>query len=235
MLDIDDTYWQKNLKRPDWYTYLMPGFNKLEKQLKSLGDKDRKPIKAKIYELVEQAYETGQMPIGSNGKNFDLERKYVDTIVIHHTKNQPGMTLARLNAIQLLRIYGNYYANSKEKDVINHPPVWSGHFFFGKQVFWSYHWLIRQNGQAERILQDDYIGWHAGNWDINCRSVAICIDDNLSDKNPSEVQLQTVKNIIKDYYPEIKPGRVLGHKEVNPKTECPGNLFENWKPKLFLN
>ncbi len=146
------------------------------------------------------------------------------------------MTLERLNAIQLLRIYGRYFADPtdpKEKH-FNGQPVWSGHFYNTRQVFWGYHWLVREDGKSEHILDDSYIGWHSGNWEVNTRSIGICIDDDLGDKEPSETVLQAVADIIKQHYPTVNVLKILGHREVNANTECPGDLFAaSWKQKLL--
>ena len=236
---IDETYWRKALSQPNWYLLLKDDFERLEE----LSEKEdnyakRKQIKDKAYSLVEEAVSDGRLPIAEIGDNLDAERKPVDTIVVHHTKNRPGMTLAHLNAVQLLRIYGRYFANptdAKEKH-LKGQLIWSGHFYNSKQVFWGYHWLIREDGSSERILDDNYVGWHAGNWDVNTRSVGICIDDDLSDKKPSETVIQAVANIIKQHYPNVNWPKILGHCEVNNNTECPGYLFlESWKHQLTAN
>lgn len=37
--------------------------------------------------------------LATSGANQDAERKPIDTIVIHHTANAPGMTRERLSAM----------------------------------------------------------------------------------------------------------------------------------------
>lgn len=234
---IDEAYWREALSKPDWYLLLKDDFERLEKLAeKETNYAKRKQIKGQAYSLVEEAVRDGRLPMAEAGEDLDAERKPIDTVVVHHTKNKPGMTLERLNAIQLLRIYGRYFADPtdpKEKH-LKGQPIWSGHFFNSKQVFWGYHWLVREGGTSECILDDSYIGWHSGNWDVNTRSAGICIDDDLSDKQPSEAVIQAVAGIIKRHYPNVNPSKVLGHCEVNNKTECPGRLFlESWKQKLI--
>jgi hypothetical protein len=234
---IDEAFWRETLGKPNWYLLLNDDFKRLERLAEKETDyAKRKQIKDKAYRLVEEAVGTGRLPMAKMGDNLDAERKPIDTIVIHHTKNKPGMTLERLNAMQLLRIYGGYFTNPtdpKEKH-LKGQPVWSGHFYNSKQVFWCYHWLVRENGISERILDDDYIGWHAGNWDINTRSVGICIDDDLSEKEPSEAVIQSIADTIHQNYPQVRKIKIIGHCEVNHNTECPGNLFiESWKNKLL--
>jgi len=236
---IDETFWQEALGTPTWYILLKDDFERLEKLAKKESNyTKRKQIKDRAYSLVEEAVRNGRLPIAKTGHNLDAERKPIDTVVIHHTKNRPGMTLERLNAIQLLRIYCHYFANPtdpKEKH-LQGQPVWSGHFYNSKQVFWGYHWFVRGDGSSQHILDDKYIGWHAGNWDVNTRSIGICIDDDLTDKEPSGIVIQTIADIVTQNYPNVSQPKILGHCEVNNSTECPGHLFlESWKQKLVAS
>jgi N-acetyl-anhydromuramyl-L-alanine amidase AmpD len=118
-------------------------------------------------------------------------------------------------------------------------PIGSGHLRNGKQVFWPYHWIVRKDGRAERLLYDSEIGWHAGNWDINCRSVAIVLDNDYEESLPSRTELFAVASIVTRHYPGVSIGRVLGHQEVNPRTACPSKLFldaagrKGWKSELL--
>lgn len=234
---LDKTVWQAALAHPNWYLLLKDEFLRLEKLAANEPDYAKhKQIKNEAYSLIEQAVSTGRLPLAKTGDNLDAARKPIDTIIIHHTKNKPGMTLERLNAIQLLRIYARYFAQPTDSraEHVQGQPVWSGHFYGSKQVFWGYHWLVREDGSSERILDDSCIGWHAGNWEVNTRSVGICIDDDLSDKEPSMPIIRAVANTIKQNYPTVKPVHILGHCEVNPQTVCPGQLFlERWKRTLL--
>lgn len=234
---IDEDFWREALSQPTWYLLLKDDFYRLEQLTKEEKDYNkRKLIKDKAYSLVEEAVLNGSIKMGESGDNLDAERRPIDTVVIHHTNNQPGMTLERLNAMQLLRIYGNYFANptSPKEKHLQGQPVWSGHFYKSKQVFWGYHWFIREDGTSEHILDDSYIGWHAGNWDVNTRSVAICIDDDLSDKEPSDTVLESIADTIRKHYPTVNKVKILGHSDVNESTECPGHLWsEVWQQKLL--
>lgn len=234
---LNEAYWREALTKPDWYMILSDDFTRLEKLAVQQTDApDHKEIKREAYGLIEEALRNGTLPLASNGDNLDEQRRPIDTIVIHHTKNQPGMTLDRLNAMQLLRIYGKYFANpadKKETHLKGHS-IWSNHFYKDRQVFWVYHWLVRSDGAPEHILDDKYIGWHAGNWDINTRSIAICVDDDLSDKEPSEAVISSIAKLINNYYPTVEHDAIVGHCGINTKTECPGHLFhEIWRQKLL--
>lgn len=233
---IDETLWRSALRRPDWYLTLMPELKRFE-QLREQGldDESVAKIKDAAYGLAETALANHTLPLASDGEDFDEERRPIDTIIIHHSKNPPGLTPERLNAMHLLRLYGNYYATPPEEAAhLKGQPVWSNHFYEDSQVFWAYHWLIREDGQSQQLLKNDYIGWHAGDWDVNTRSVAICIDNDLTESQPSEAAVAAIAAVIREHYPSVDPGNVKGHFEVNESTECPGQMFsEVWKPRLM--
>jgi N-acetyl-anhydromuramyl-L-alanine amidase AmpD len=100
-------------------------------------------------------------------------------------------------------------------------------------VFYAYHWLVRQNGTAERLLKDEYIGWHAGKWDINTRSIGIALSGNFEHSMPLKLQLRGVANIIRDHYESVSLDRIFGHKEVRKDRTCPGEYFDRWKPEIM--
>lgn len=234
---LDEQFWREALTHPDWYVQLEEDFKRLEEIAKQKeGQPDEKEVKNEAYSLVEEALKNNTLPLAKTGDNLDIERKPIDTIVIHHTKNKPGMSLERLNAMQLLRLYGKSYAhplNSRLNNT-NNGAVWSNHFYNDQQVFWAYHWFIRENGEAQQLLKDEYVGWHAGNWDINTRSIAICVDDNLKDRQPDYIVMQKIAKIIKNHYSHVAHENIIAHCNVNPKTECPGHLFnQKWRAELL--
>lgn len=236
MTYIREPLWTEALAKPDWYSYIAEDVKRLEEQAKVASPEVRKNIKEEMYTTIEKAVAHKTLTMATSGSNLDVERAPIDTVVIHHTKNKPGMTLNRLNAMQLLRIYGMYYANPTDprEKAFKGRPIWSGHFYHDKQVFWGYHWLVRNDGTAEHLLKDSYVGWHAGNWDVNCRSIGICIDDDLSSKEPTDLALKAIAVIIKSHYPHILADNVVGHRDVCLNTVCPGELFEcGWRPTLL--
>jgi hypothetical protein len=117
-----------------------------------------------LYGFFEDYLSQDHIALASNSANADIERKEIDTIVIHHTSNPPGVRLERLSAIELIRLYAPYFAHpSLQVDRhLTGKPIGSGHLRDGKQVFWPYHWLVRKNGKPERPLYDSEIAWHAG-------------------------------------------------------------------------
>lgn len=234
--EYDDALWQTAFPKPDWYLAVIPQFKRLEALALQEPDYDkRKAIKGPMYQAVATALCEGRIALATEGEENDVARQPIDMAVIHHTRNRSGMSLDLLNGEQLLRVYALYYANPSPWDQhLKGQPIWSGHFYQGKQVFWAYHWLIRQDGRAERILDDTYIGWHAGNWPVNCRSVALCLDADLSSSLPGDQMLDAIAGVIKQYYPQVPSSGIVGHRDVNDHTGCPGALFRSvWRDKLL--
>lgn len=97
---------------------------------------------------------------------------------------------------------------------------------------------LREIGQRGRLLRDDEIGWHAGDWDINCRSVGIVLDNDYEHGWPGVAELNAIVQIIKTRYPGVSANRILGHREVNPRTSCPSENFKRqdgtgWRDELL--
>ena len=227
---INEKKWERYIDRPDWYLKLLPDYKRLNKR----AEKDpefKVRLKKQAYAFFERHLRAGDLRLGDSGPNWDEERRPIDTIVIHHTANPSGMTRERLSAMHLLRLYASHYIYPPKKEkYIKGQPIWSGHFHNEKQVFYSYHWLVREDGSTERLLNDDEIGWQAGNWEVNTCSVGICLDGDYREQDPPEKMLAAVVKLIKKEYSGVKTDRIFGHGEVNKKTDCPGvNFVEGWK------
>ncbi len=198
--------------------------------------------KEELVFLMQELLEQNAMAIANNGPNTDQDRKEIDTIIIHHTSGTEEIIslpveqyLDYVNALQLLRLYASVHANPNYPDEYN-KPIWSNHFYEGKQTFIAYHWLIWRSGESRQVLQDHQIGWQAGNWTSNCRSIAIAFVDNLEEAGPTEEALTTASKIIKQYKEKYPITQILAHKEVNTKTSCPGGKFDGengWKNQLI--
>jgi hypothetical protein len=225
-VDFDESHWSKVIGQPDWPRE----FQRFAEEARRRYQPDSPPaeeLNKKVRHFFETALQDGRVYLGKDGPDFDKERQPADTIVIHHTSAKPGYMLSYLNATQLLNIYVPYYAAQKSQ------PIWSGHFHNGRQVFWGYHWLMRMDGSFERLLDDELIGWHAGNWDINRRSIGICLDNDYENQEPTDELLRKLAGFIRQTYPDIKPDKIIGHCEARTGTICPGkNFLKTWKPEL---
>ncbi len=235
---FDESAWSAALSKPDWFVVLADELKGLRRQWEDSANPQRDDIKREVRGFFERKLLGGEIALADRGENMDVQREPVDTIVIHHTSAQPGYTLPQMNAVHLLNLYVPYYLNPPvaAEQHLKGTPIWSGHFDgAGNPVFYAYHWLVRMDGSVERLLADGKIGWHAGNWEINKRSVAICIDNDYTDLVPYDEVLKAVAGLIRTHYGAIPHVRIFGHRDVGKlPTICPGELFEDgWKPVLL--
>lgn len=232
---FNEHIWSEALKNSDWYIRLADDYRRCMAITEKADPQTRAQVKEEIYGFFEDKLASGQVMLASKGPDWDKERSPVDTVVIHHTKNSSGMTWERLNAIHLVRLYAGYYLHPREHEKqMTGKPLWSGHFRGDQQVFYAYHWLVRRNGDTERLLADTEIGWHAGDWDVNRRSVAICLDDDLEGSEPSHAALVAIARLAREHYGNVSRANIYGHREINPNTACPGDLFlDGWKRDML--
>jgi hypothetical protein len=182
---VDDAAWLTAVQRPDWYLQLRPQYEELLARARRSDRATAKRIADEVYSFFERALADQRICVDGQPPDWDAERRAIDTAVVHHTALPPGISWERLDAIHLTRVYARYYAEPDLGEAwVRGLPITSGHIRDGRQVFYAYHWLVRSDGDLERLLGDEETGWHAGNWDVNCRSVGICIDDDLADKRP---------------------------------------------------
>jgi hypothetical protein len=101
----DDALWQAALPKSDWYLDMIPQFKCLEDLALQEPDYDiRKQIKGPMYQTVAMALREGRIALATEGENHDAARQPIDMVVLHDTKNRPGMTLELSNGKHLLRV-----------------------------------------------------------------------------------------------------------------------------------
>jgi hypothetical protein len=164
----------------------------------------------------------------------DWEREKVekgvvtDTLVIHHTAIAPGLTWQDLSELQRKNLYVPRYTCECDDPVVKGQPPRSGHFRLEKgrieEVFYAYHFFIRQDGTVEPLLRPEEVGWHAGHWGVNMRSLAICFDGDFSTGQPTEPAQRACAGLMRSLA-EAHPIRYLmAHHEAWPGgTVCPGS------------
>lgn len=188
--------------------------------------------------VLQQATTPTKWRRPDNSINWEAEKIATDTIVIHHTGEAPGMTWAQLSEIQKSTLYVPRYASKNNDPYVFGETPHSGHFRReggqDVEVFYAYHWLVRTDGSTERLLKDEEVGWHAGDWETNCRSIAICLDGDFSTAKPSAKALQAVAKLVAGYQKKFQITRVVGHNEVRVTTKCPGLWFSEGGRELIL-
>lgn len=230
--------WEPLLIDPLWYKQVMPEL--IELWSGEYTKEEKNVLWELVYGFFEERLSSGRIAIVETGPDFDQWRKPIDSIIIHHTGNgKGGVSWKRLSTIGFLRQYAQDY--DRYDDVYGIPtkgsPIWSNHLREedGKviPVFYAYHWIVRKDGSFERLLQDSDIGWQAGNSAFNYSGIAIVLDGEFIESVPPQEMLNGVKEIIETFYNSVDKSRIFGHREVNPKTICPGNLFlSDWKEMI---
>lgn len=238
------------VQAPLWYTK----FHRMSVERKlgavsvaiTSGKLTQNPLRAVRDEMVAMFTELlkrGEIALGQHGQGlyeFDSERAPIlDTFVFHHSGRKKGISLEELDGLELYRLYLPTFINPAPTDAprLKGKPIYSGHFRNGRQHFYPYHWLIEQDGTVIRLLEDHEIGWHAGDWEINKRSIGICFNADLSNKSPNEKMLTAARTLIHERYSWMHPSlsNVHGHFDFFD-TECPGSQFNggvHWKQRLL--
>lgn len=96
----------------------------------------------------------------------------------------------------------------------------NGNYFKNNVVETSAHYFV-DDTTVVRSVADKNIAWHAGDWDINCRSIGIEIAGSTTEctgKTLENVILLT-QRLMKKY--NIKKDKVIRHYDANGKI-CPG-------------
>lgn len=222
-----------------WYLTIIPEIHEWTRSFEAQPTTVREQCKTALYDFFEERLSNSEISLGSAPGYFDRDRKAIDTIVLHHTSNPPGLSQERLSAIELIRLYAPYFLSPESEDSsLKGKPVFSGHMRDGLQVFWPYHWIVRRNGKVERMLYDREIGWHAGNWDVNSRSIGIALDNDYERTIPSRTELLAIASLVKAKYGAVNKKRIFGHREITNKTICPSEFFldgpqDGWKNVLL--
>jgi hypothetical protein len=226
-------YWRLQLSFPDWYVRLE---NYLRTEIFPIvhDDPELKARRHVFYDLVSDMLKKGRIPLAKGGPDLDAERQPIQAIIIHHTEEDPDISLDKLSAIAFIRQYAKAYLDD---DLYGHKgvrgePIWSGHFRNGRQVFFAYHWLIRPDGKAERLLEDSQMARHAVQ--MNPTTIGIALSGNYEHSTPPLTQIEAAAKVIRENYSFVDIGNILGHCEVMSGRTCPGDKFlPEWKKVLI--
>ena len=223
-----------------WYMTVIPEIQRWMEEVEKQPTPGSNQCKDESYRFFAKQVSNHRIALGTSPGYFDKDRKPIDTIVVHHTSNQPGLDQERLSVTELIRLYAPYFVAPEAADMhIEGDALFSGHERDGTPVFWPYHWIVRRSGAVERLLNDHEIGWHAGNWDINCRSVGIVLDNDYEWSCPSQTELLSIAKLVRRHYGAVASDRIFGHREITNKTTCPSELFldnptgQGWKAALL--
>jgi len=227
-------------KQPDWPIRMRPIWGKYFFETNTT-EEDR-AIELMWVKHVIKLLREDRLYIADSGENDDSLRKPITRIIVHHTHSSAreydlsnSAYLEYVNALQLIRLYSYYYSKPDFDEYGK--PIYSGHYYQGKQTFICYHWMIFEDGTAEHINKDESLVWHAAG--ANNDSISICLVGDFSDgSRPSKVQLERGRNLIQQYNNKYGELSIFGHGEVTPGRDCPGKSFLDeggWKEELTMD
>lgn len=160
-----------------------------------------------------------RLRINSDGTcNWDIERRPVTKLVVHHTETRPWASLAYLSRIQCQNLYWRYGRRS------------TGHYWNiagrREETCIAYHRIIRIDGTVQPGLELNQIGWNSGDWQTNTESYAVAIVGTFSGNRwPDRAAIRRLEAVA-DSFPDAE---ILAHREVNRKKDCPGDWFFTWR------
>ncbi|MFA5009425.1 MAG: peptidoglycan recognition family protein [Candidatus Paceibacterota bacterium] len=174
--------------------------------------------------------------------DWDAERLPFEIVVIHHSEGPSNVTVAEINQGCKESLYARRYASGNNDPYVKGLEPHSGHMINGQESFLPYHYIVYPDGTIKKGLNAltsingvwyvDQVGWHAGNWEVNCKSLSILLIGDYSNATPPSAQLKAVKKIItglKFFNPNLE---VAPHYQFNSQTNCPGWPFEQWQSKI---
>lgn len=96
----------------------------------------------------------------------------------------------------------------------------NGNYFKNNVVETSAHYFV-DDTTVVRSVADKNIAWHAGDWDINCRSIGIEIAGSTTECTGKTLEnvILLAQRLMKKY--NIKKDKVIRHYDANGKI-CPG-------------
>lgn len=91
----------------------------------------------------------------------------------------------------------------------------------------AYTYLIERSpdGQVEQLHDEEFIGFHAGNYEVNKVSIGICLAGDFTQQSPTEAQIDSLFHLLQGIQQRwgIPDERIFHHGEVRLwPTACPG-------------
>jgi N-acetyl-anhydromuramyl-L-alanine amidase AmpD len=94
----------------------------------------------------------------------------------------------------------------------------------GNGLYTAYHYCIDKKGEVHHTRPVDEVGYHAGSWWHNLRSIGICLQGDFTKESPEYAQRHALSELIKQLMSDygIERKNVLPHRAVKASTQCPG-------------
>lgn len=159
-------------------------------------------------------------------------------VCIHHSAVKPGAE----NKSELKKRASSYNTTHSKKSWAEEIKT-KGEFGY---PYIEYHYMIAKDGYLLQVQDEKYVLYHAGDVfrgasSFNLHGIAIMLDGNYEEETPTDAQMLTLVNLIRDIQTRYKiDALVRGHKETSQTaTSCPGKNIgtssSGWLKKVIKN
>lgn len=129
-----------------------------------------------------------------------------------------------------LKFNGNLIKRSRTDYIVLHHAagygsVYAVHNYHRDSKGWkgiAYNFYIGKEGTIYEGRGFEYIGGHTTSYNNN--SIGICLEGDFSKSAPSEAQIKSCKELLKECKKRYPDARIVKHSDLN-LTECPGRYF----------
>ena len=91
----------------------------------------------------------------------------------------------------------------------------------------GYHWIIFSDGSLKRYRNDDEVGAHCKEGEINFKSIGICLEGNFDYELPTDAQKQALLKLITEIQTKyrIPNEKVVPHRKYATYKSCWGKML----------
>ena len=142
------------------------------------------------------------------------KRRKVTILVIHHTAGPASNDVGTLIPT-ISRLHGKRFKKMEPS--------------MGLMI--SYHYLITPDGNVWPTRDENDIGHHAGDWEVNERSIALTLIGDFSKHRPTRRQVQSLDRLVRRLMSERRIQKVIPHSHCRA-TLCCGEYLSQEIRKL---
>ena len=148
----------------------------------------------------------GEISSAGNRSN-NTDTRTITSIVVHHTAGKPSNNSNRVLR-EINRLHHRKFSKMRES----------------RGLHISYHFLITPNGKILETRHLNDIGHHAGNWEVNKKSIAICLVGDFSKHRPTKKQVTSLDTLIKRIKQDHPVKMIIPHSHSKATLCCGEHL-----------
>ena len=159
----------------------------------------------------EEGVSSAETDVDTTDRDFG---RVVTIIVVHHTAGSQSSDAERIIPA-ISRLHSRKF---------NTMPASLG-------LMVAYHYLIMSDGAIHQTRDEEDIGYHAGDWEVNKTSIGICLTGNFEKHKPTRQQIQSLDRLVRRIQSERNIVKVVPHSHCKA-TLCCGRHLEAALRKL---